>query len=97
MLSWLSSLRCLWHPGIVSLDGHCYEVAAKAAGHDPAIASLVNLIESSAHAVISKKLLQCVFAIAGRDGDGLPIADAINGLNLLHGVLSSLVVGGVLP
>ena len=42
--------------GVRLLDGHCYKVASKAACHNPAIATLVDFIESSAHTVISKKL-----------------------------------------
>lgn len=79
------------------LDGHGHKITTIAAGHDPTIASLVNLIESSAHAVVTEELLQCVFAIVGCDDDGVSIADAINDLKLLHGGISSLMVGGVFP
>ena len=57
----------------------------------------MNLIKSSAHAVVTKELLQRILAIVGRDDDGVSIADAINDFELLHGGISSLVVGGVFP
>lgn len=89
-----SHSRAACGDGVRLLDGHGHKIAAIAAGHDPTIASLVNLIESSAHAVVTEELLQCVLAIVGRDDDGVSIADAINDFKLLHDDVSSLMVDG---